>query len=342
MSDQTDAIPADAVPNGWVDRFLPQRLRPWARLMRLDRPVGVWLLLWPCWWGLMLSVPHRWVPSYLLTPEGQGHLQTIAQYLIFFGIGALVMRAAGCIVNDLWDRRIDARVARTAARPIASGAISPAGALIMLVLLGVIGLAVLIQFATSTVMLGILALPLVVLYPLAKRVTHWPQLVLGIVFNWGALMGWTALHGAWDTTQMEFLGWTTWAAFQQLWPVWPAFALYAGCILWTLGYDTIYAHQDREDDVKAGVKSSALALGDRTIPFLYAVYGGAICFWALAGWGAYLSVYFYIGLLFAGLHFRWQIRSLDINDPAKCLAIFKSNIWFGWIMLFAILAGWVH
>lgn len=306
----TTLRPADAVPDGWVDRWLPLALRPWARLMRLDRPVGTWLLLWPCWWSTVLAAAatgtNPWEPRILLL-------------LAAFAAGALVMRGAGCAVNDIWDRDIDSRVARTAGRPIASGAISVIGALALVVVLGLIGLAVLLSFNTPTIFMAIASLPLVVLYPLAKRVTHWPQAVLGIVFNWGALLGWPAVTGDY--------------------PGWPAAALYAGCICWTLGYDTIYAHMDRADDTAAGVKSSALALGAGTKPFLWIIYGAALAFWAAAGWQSGLGLYFHLVLALAAVHFAWQITRLDINAPANCLRLFKSNISFGWIVFTAIIAG---
>ncbi len=306
----TTSRPADAVPGGWVDRSLPARLRPWARLMRLDRPVGAWLLLWPCWWSTMLAVTDTglrpWSPEILLI-------------LLAFGAGALVMRGAGCAVNDIWDRDIDARVARTAGRPIASGAIGVPGAVALVIVLGLIGLAILLSFTPRTVIVAVLSLPLVVLYPLAKRVTHWPQAVLGIVFNWGALLGWPAVTGQY--------------------PGWPALLLYLGCFCWTLGYDTIYAHMDRAYDTTAGVKSSALALGAGTKPFLCAVYGGALALWSFAGVLCDLEPLFYAGLALAGVHFTWQIARLDINDPATCLRLFRSNIRFGWIVFAAIIAG---
>ena len=335
-----DIRPTDANPNGWVDKVLPASWRPWARLMRLDRPVGVWLLLWPCWWSLMLFLPMRTVPSYVFKPDGQHYLVNIGTYMILFAIGAMLLRAAGCIINDLWDRDIDAKVARTAGRPIASGAISVRAAMVVLIILSVLGLVILSQFPLTTMILAFLSVPLIIIYPLAKRFTYWPQIVLGIVFNWGALLGWTALHGGWDTQQMEILGWTSWAGFVQIWPAAPAVLLYAGCIFWTLGYDTIYAHQDKADDVTAGVKSSALALGENTSRFLWVVYSAALLFWGIAGWLAFLSWPFYVGLALAGCHFIWQITRLDIDNPALCLRIFKSNIWFGGIMFVAITAGW--
>jgi 4-hydroxybenzoate polyprenyltransferase len=278
--------------------------------MRLDRPVGAWLLLWPCWWGTVLAARPAGIAPWdmpVLAP------------LALFAVGALVMRGAGCAVNDIWDRDVDARVARTAGRPVASGAVSVAGALALVAALGLIGLAVLLAFNRPTMITAICSLPLVVLYPLAKRVTDWPQAVLGIVFNWGALLGWTQVTGHY--------------------PAWPALALYAGGFFWTLGYDTIYAHMDRGDDVQAGVRSSALALGARTRPFLAVFYGAALALWAAAGALAGLGAPFYAVLLAAALHLGWQVHALDIDDPANCLRLFKSNIRFGWLVFAAIIAG---
>lgn len=305
-----DAVPGDAVPGGWVDRWLPAPLRPWARLMRLDRPVGVWLLLWPCWWSTMLAVTDTGLRPW--SPE-------LLPVLLAFGVGALVMRGAGCAVNDIWDRDIDARVARTAGRPIASGAIGVPGAIVLVIALGLVGLAILLTFTSRTIVVAVLSLPLVLLYPLAKRVTHWPQAVLGIVFNWGALLGWPAVTGQY--------------------PGWPALMLYLGCVCWTLGYDTIYAHMDRADDTAAGVKSSALALGDRTKPFLSVIYAAALTFWAVAGHACDLHWPFFAGLALAATHFAWQLTRLDIDNPANCLRIFRSNVQFGWIMFGAVITG---
>lgn len=229
------------------------------------------------------------------------------------------MRGAGCIVNDIVDRDIDPKVQRTANRPIASGAISVPAALGFLCAQGLAGLAILLLFNLKTALLGFASLPLIVVYPFMKRVTYWPQAVLGVTFNWGALMGWTAVSGTW--------------------PAWPAIALYAGCLAWTLGYDTIYAHQDRVDDLQIGVKSSALKLGARTKPFLWSVYTAAILLFGLAGAAAGLDTYFYVGMLIAWCHIAWQIFVLDIDEPSVCLRVFRSNIGFGAIVFLAIVAG---
>ncbi|MDX1581071.1 MAG: 4-hydroxybenzoate octaprenyltransferase [Alphaproteobacteria bacterium] len=309
---QTEELrPADARPDNWVDKWAPRPARPYLRLMRLDRPVGAWLLLWPCWWAVALATAcetcgEPQLPSWRL--------------LLAFAAGALIMRAAGCVINDLWDRKIDAKVERTAGRPIASGAVSVPQALMVLAGLLLAGLIVLLQFNTITILMGLLAVPLVIVYPLAKRVTYWPQLVLGLTFNWGAFLGWTAVKGGW--------------------PGWPSLLLYLGGVFWTLGYDTIYGHMDKRDDVKAGVKSAALALGERTKPFFWIVYPAALVLWGLAGWRADLGPLFYAGLGLAGVHFAWQILSVDLDDPPSCLRRFKSNIRFGAIIFLAIFAGY--
>ncbi len=305
MTEHPSQRPADAVPGNWVDDYAPERTRPYLRLIRADRPVGVWLLLWPCWWSIMLA-------------NDQPMSSTIWM-LVLFSIGAFVMRSVGCVINDLWDRDIDAQVERTAGRPLASGAITPTGALAMLALMATIGLLVLLQLNGKAIILGIASLPLVLLYPLAKRVTWWPQTVLGLVFNWGALLGWTAMSDQW--------------------PGLPSILLYLGCMAWTIGYDTIYAHQDKEDDALVGVKSSALKLGGKTKPALSILYSAALALWALMGFSAELNAFFFAGLCLAAVHFVWQIRTLDIDNPSRCLKLFKSNIHYGWIIFAAIALG---
>lgn len=310
MTNPTQQRPLDAAADNWVDRWAPAATRPYLRLMRADRPVGTWLLLWPCLWSIALAGA--------CIPCGASHW-SILKMMVLFAIGAFVMRSAGCIVNDMWDRDIDAKVARTAARPLASGELSFLQALVTLGILCSIGLLVLVQLPTKAIILGIASLPLVLLYPLAKRFTWWPQAVLGLVFNWGALLGWTAVKAGYSGM--------------------PAVLLYLGCIAWTIGYDTIYAHQDRNYDMVAGVKSSALRLGNRSARVIALLYTLALLFWGLAGWRAEMSEIFYLGLAACGAHFVWQVRSLDIDDGPKCLKLFKSNIQFGAIMLLAIMAG---
>lgn len=283
MTDASDIRAGD-----WVDRFLPEAARPYARLARLDRPIGTWLLLLPCWWGVALA------------GGAHGHWNL----LVLFAIGALTMRGAGCVINDLWDRDIDRKVARTADRPLASGRIGVPAALAFLAVLLLIGLAVLLQLNRPAIVTGIAVMGVVVLYPLAKRVTFWPQLVLGVAFNWGALVGWAAVRGEIEA---------------------PALLLYAGGILWTLGYDTIYAHQDKADDARIGVRSTALLFGRLTKPWLAAFYAGTIVMLTAAGVAAGAAWPFHAALAAAALHFVWQVATIDLDDPRDCLAKFKSN-----------------
>src|SRR5215469_348452 len=224
--------PSDIRQSDWVERWLPARSRPYARLARLDRPIGTWLLLFPGWWGIALA-SERWPDPMLL---------------LLFAIGAVSMRGAGCTLNDLADRHYDGQVARTRLRPLPSGAVSVRRAIVFLVLQLALGATVLLSLNWPTVLLGCAVLGLIGTYPFMKRITYWPQVFLGLNFNWGALLGWTAVTGA-------------------LAP--PPLLLYVGGVFWTIGYDTIYAHQDKEDDVRIGVKSSAIALGERTRPWLF-------------------------------------------------------------------------
>ncbi len=297
MSDASDIRAGD-----WVDRFLPEATRPYARLARLDRPIGTWLLLLPCWWATALA------------PGGAGRWDLF----LLFAIGALTMRGAGCVINDLWDRDIDRRVARTATRPLASGRIGVPAALAFLAVLLLIGLAVLLQLDRPAIVTGIAVMGVVVLYPLAKRVTFWPQLVLGVAFNWGALVGWAAVRGAIET---------------------PAILLYAAGILWTLGYDTIYAHQDKGDDAEVGVKSTALLFGRQTRPWLGGFYAGTIALLVVAGASVGAAWPFYAALAAAALHFVWQVATIDLDDPKDCLVKFKSNRDAGLAVVLACLAA---
>jgi 4-hydroxybenzoate polyprenyltransferase len=300
------AAPADAEAKTWVAQA-PAAARPYLRLMRADRPVGTWLLLIPCWQGAALA---------LATGKSDG---TIALWhALLFAIGAFVMRGAGCAYNDIVDRDFDAKVARTAHRPIPSGQISLRSAWIFLVALSLAGLVVLLQFNPFTIYLGFGSLVLIAAYPFMKRITWWPQAWLGLTFNWGALVGYAAAAGALSRETI---------------------ALYAAGFFWTLGYDTIYAHQDKEDDALIGVKSSARRLGAATKPALAAFYGATVALFVLAGfWAGYGLVYFaMLGLPAA--HFAWQIRRLDIDVPASCLGVFRSNRDAGLLLLAALLSG---
>ncbi|MCH9012981.1 MAG: 4-hydroxybenzoate octaprenyltransferase [Proteobacteria bacterium] len=302
---RTPGEASDILAGHWVLRLAPAEARPYLRLVRIDRPIGTWLLLFPCWWSLALAAAAAGeVPDLRL-----GAL---------FAIGALVMRGAGCIVNDIADRNIDAQVARTAQRPIASGQVSVARAVAFLGALLLLGLVILIRFNGFAILLGVAALPLIAAYPFMKRITYWPQAWLGLTFNWGALLGWAAVTGG-------------------LGP--PALLLYAAGVAWTLGYDTIYAHQDKEDDALIGVKSSARRLGEATRPWLYAFYAAAVVLIGVAGALAGLAWPFYLGLGLAAAQLAWQAARVDIDAPADCLAKFKSNKGLGLIVFAAIVAG---
>ncbi len=304
MGDIAETAASDIPAGTWVDRLAPEALRPYLRLARIDRPIGTWLLLIPCWWSAALATPS-WPDVWLL---------------VLFAIGALVMRGAGCTINDIVDREYDARVARTATRPIASGAVSVPQAFMFLGLQLLIGLAVLAQCSTFTLIVGISSMVLIPIYPFMKRFTFWPQIFLGIVFNWGAFLGWAAVRG-------------------DLGP--PALILYAACVFWTLGYDTIYAHQDKADDARIGLKSTALRLADNTRPWLFGFYGATVVLLAFAGYLAGLAWPYFAVLAIAAAQLGWQALRVDIDDPKDCLAKFKSNRQFGWIVLAGIIAGQV-
>ena len=291
---------ADAVRGNWVDRIAPPATRPYLRLSRADRPIGTWLLLLPCWWGVGLAA----AASGQVTP-------TDLWIVLGCAIGAFLMRGAGCTWNDITDRDIDAAVARTRSRPIPSGQVTTRQALIWAVLQSLIAFGILLSFNQTAILLGILSLVPVAIYPFAKRFTWWPQVFLGIAFNWGALLAWTASTGS--------LGW-------------PAVLLYVGGIAWTLFYDTIYAHQDTEDDALIGVKSTARLFGDATKTWLRGflvatvLLLGAAVVLALAPTGDVLALVLGIAGVWAmGWHLAWQLGRLDISDAALCLRLFRSN-----------------
>lgn len=295
---------ADAPPKNWVDRWAPASWRPFLRLGRFDRPIGTWLLLFPCLWSQALAQVNS-----------SDHYPDLT-YVLLFAIGAMAMRASGCAYNDYVDRDIDARVQRTASRPLASGQISPAGALAFIVISALVGLAVLVQFNSFTIWLAIASLLIVAIYPFAKRVTSYPQIVLGLAFNWGALVGWAAIKGSIGL---------------------PALALYAGCVFWTVGYDTIYAHQDKEDDALLGLGSTALKFGEDTVSFVGGMYALAGVMWLVAGALAGAHLVYFLAVVLVFLQMSWQVSTLDIDDPANCLRRFKSNRDVG----LALLAGLV-
>jgi 4-hydroxybenzoate polyprenyltransferase len=296
---------SDIAADSWILRLSPAPLRPYLKLARADRPIGTWLLLFPCWWSLALAAAanSRWPDWYLMT---------------LFALGALIMRAAGCTINDMADRDIDARVARTATRPLASGQLSLLQAAVFLALLLAAGLAILLQLNGFAVALGASSLLLVAAYPFMKRITYWPQAWLGLTFNWGALLGWAAVEG---TLAL------------------PAILLYLGGIAWTLGYDTIYAHQDKEDDALVGVKSTALRFGTASKTWISLFYALAALLFLAAGLTAGLAWPYLVGVLLVALQLGWQVRSLDIADPGLCLRLFKSNRFTGWLLLAGILAA---
>ena len=292
----------DIRSGGWVAR-LPQAWRPYALLMRLDRPIGSWLLFLPGLWAFAMVAPD-WRQGLWLTA--------------LFGLGAVLMRGAGCVVNDLWDRDLDRQVERTAGRPLASGALGARHALVFLALVLAAALLILLQLNGAAQLLGVASLVPVVLYPLAKRVTDWPQAVLGVIFSWAAPMGYVAVMGGLDGA---------------------ALALWVAGFFWILGYDTIYAHQDREDDALVGIRSSALRLGEKTRPFLILCYGLTMGLIVLAGWLAGLAPWYLLGLALPGAMLARQVIQLDIADPALCLRLFKANRDVGLAIAAAFLLG---
>lgn len=295
---------ADAPADNWVDRFVPQRLRPFARLARFDRPIGWWLLLWPCWWGTALAgvaadaPPNPW-------------------HLALFLVGAIVMRGAGCTYNDILDKDIDAGVERTRSRPIPSGQVSTEAAALFMLALAFAGLAVVLQFNAVTVVTAFGSLGIVALYPLAKRVTDWPQVVLGLAFSWGAVLGWTATHDGFAVAP---------------------FILYAGCIAWTVGYDTIYAHQDQRDDAIIGVRSTARLFARNSRRAVGIVYAITVTAFALALWQVGAGPAAYAGLAGFAAHLAYQVSRVSTDDPASCLAAFRSNRWAGWLFFLGLVA----
>jgi 4-hydroxybenzoate polyprenyltransferase len=299
---------ADSTGN-WVDRLAPAWARPYLRLARLDRPIGSWLLLIPCWWSTGLA-------AIAARPGGLPVEQLLAHLALFF-VGAFAMRGAGCTWNDIVDRDLDRRVERTRSRPIPSGQVSLAGAAVFLLAQALLGLAVLVQFNRFTIAAGIASLAIVAVYPFMKRITYWPQIVLGLAFSWGALMGWAAAFGRLDARPL---------------------LLYAGSIAWVIGYDTIYAHQDREDDALIGIKSTALLFGERTKPMLAIFYGLAVVLIGLAGALAGAGAIYWLGLAAFAAHLARQIARLDIADPELCLAVFRSDRDAGLILFAGMLA----
>ncbi|KAK7394935.1 hypothetical protein VNO78_15476 [Psophocarpus tetragonolobus] len=289
----------------WVDLFLPRQVQPYARLARLDKPIGTWLLLLPCMWSITLAATPGHLPDFKM--------------IALFGCGALLLRGAGCTVNDLLDRDIDTMVERTKLRPVASGLLTPFQGLCFLGFQLLLGLGILLQLNNYSRVLGASSLLLVFSYPLMKRFTFWPQAFLGLTFNWGALLGWAAVKGSLDP--------------------YIVLPLYASGVFWTLVYDTIYAHQDKEDDLKVGVKSTALRFGDSTKDWITGF--GIACLGGLAvsGFNAEIGWPYYASLAIASGHLGWQIWTVDLSSRADCNRKFVSNKWFGAIIFGGILAG---
>ncbi|MFD3265100.1 4-hydroxybenzoate octaprenyltransferase [Phenylobacterium ferrooxidans] len=295
----------DAAPTNWVDRHAPSALRPWLKLGRFDRPTGIWLLMLPGWQGIALAaaMESRWPDPLLMAA---------------FFVGAALMRAAGCAYNDIVDRDFDAKVARTAARPIPAGQISVRQAWVFVVACAMISLAILLTMGPVAIGLGVASLALVAAYPFMKRITWWPQAWLGLTFNWGALLGYAAVTGRVD---------------------WPAILLYAAGVFWTLGYDTIYAVQDLEDDALAGVKSSALRLGDAAPKAVLGFYVTAFVLALAAAWVGGLGPLFLPPAALFGVHLSRQAARLDVRDGVAALALFKSNSLAGLLLVIAMTAG---
>ncbi|MGH1353077.1 MAG: 4-hydroxybenzoate octaprenyltransferase [Methyloligellaceae bacterium] len=296
---------ADAPKGNWVDTLAPELAKPYLRLARADRPIGVWLLLWPCWWSLALA-------------GGTGNIALNLWFMLLFAVGATSMRAAGCVYNDILDRNFDAKVERTKSRPIPSGQVSVKSAAIFMVACSLVGFLVLLQFNFYSVILGVASLGVVAIYPLMKRITYWPQFVLGLAFSWGGLLGWTVVKG-----QLDY----------------PAFLIYLAAVVWTIGYDTIYAHQDKEDDALLGLKSTALRFGKATPVWLSFFYLATSALLLTAGYLTGIGILFYVIFVGATCHLIWQIRTLDINNADNCLERFKSNRDYGAIIFAAIVFG---
>ena len=296
MADHTGRV-ADAPSDNWVYRVLPRAAWPYAQLARWDRPIGWQLLMWPCLWSSALA-------ANALAAQDRLSLGLFVSQLVLFVIGSIAMRGAGCTYNDLVDHKIDMEVARTRSRPLPSGRVTRLQANIFMAVQALTGLAVLLCFNGFTILLGILSLAIVAIYPFAKRFTDWPQFFLGLAFSWGGLMGWAGLFGS-----LSFA----------------AIFLYAAAVAWTIGYDTIYAHQDKEDDALIGVRSTARLFGDRTRRWLMGFYGLTLLLLLSAFLLAGAGIFAFMGLFVAAGMFAYQIAVLDIDNPTQCLALFKFN-----------------
>ncbi|KGN58515.1 4-hydroxybenzoate polyprenyltransferase, mitochondrial isoform X1 [Cucumis sativus] len=314
-SSKSDESPYGSVKNdgkseakaemSWISLYLPKKFQPYAHLARLDKPIGTWLLAWPCMWSITLAAPPGQLPDFKM--------------LTLFGCGALLLRGAGCTINDLLDRDIDTKVERTKLRPVASGQLTQPQGISFLGLQLFLGLGILLQLNNYSRILGASSLLLVFSYPLMKRFTYWPQAYLGLTFNWGALLGWAAIRGTLD----------------------PAIVLplYFSGVFWTLVYDTIYAHQDKGDDLKVGVKSTALRFGDSTKEWITMFGIANIGCLALSGYNADIGWPFYALLAAASGQLAWQIFTVDLSSRADCNRKFISNKWYGALVFSGILLG---
>jgi len=308
---------ADAPSRHWVYWLLPRNLWPYAQLARWDRPIGWQLLLWPCWWSVALVTASSVGEGYFGRESGE-NAGSLLIHLGLFLVGAVVMRGAGCTYNDLVDERIDNLVARTRSRPLPSRQVTRFQAKIFLLLQALVGFVVLMQFNFFTILLGFASLGIVGLYPFMKRITDWPQLCLGAAFSWGALLGWSA-------------------AGEGIAP--PSLLLYLAAVCWTVGYDTIYAHQDREDDALVGVRSTARLFGNKTKLALFILYGLMFILCNAAFLWAQVSFIAFIGLGLAGLQMLYQIKVLDIDNAGQCLKLFRSNFFVGLLIFSSLVAA---
>ena len=302
---------SDAPSDNFVYQVLPRAAWPYAQLARWDRPIGWQLLMWPCFWSAALA-------ANATMDEGMFQPWQLISHLVLFFIGAVAMRGAGCTYNDLIDHEIDNEVARTRSRPLPSGRVSRFEAKVFLAVQALVGLIVLLQFNTFSILLGIASLLVVAIYPFAKRFTDWPQFFLGLAFSWGALMGWAGVFGS-----------LSWA------PIW----LYAAAVAWTIGYDTIYAHQDKEDDALVGVRSTARLFGDNTKAWLIGLYGLTLVFLLFSYIAGDAGFFAYVGLIAATVMLAWQILIIDIDNPDQCLKLFKFNTQVGAVLFGGLILG---
>ena len=313
QSKESQGRVADAPSGHWVYRLLPRGLWPYAQLARWDRPIGWWLLMWPCWWSTAMASAAYAKPGVALAD-----VLPSVWHLFLFMAGSILMRGAGCTYNDIVDQDIDEKVARTRSRPLPAGKVSKKQAWGFLFLQCLLGLVVLLQFNWFAVLVGIASLVTVAVYPFAKRFTDWPQFFLGLAFSWGALMGWAAHFGSLNLA---------------------ALLLYFGSILWVIGYDTIYAHQDKEDDALVGVRSTARLFAENTKQWLIGLYSLALLFFVVAFANAEVPMPALAGLVAAAAHMIRQIRVLDIDNPDQCLKLFKSNSVVGWLIFLGLVIG---